>query len=649
MIHPGVYFKYQVLSIRVSGVAWVALVLLLGLSVQAQVTKFGTEFNISGVIPGDQVASDIVLGSSSGLLVWQDNATDGDGWGISAVRLDGLGRSQFGAFRVNHEGAGDQENPAVAQGPDGRFYIVYQSGSVGNQNILLRILNPEGGFDGGEILVNSHTQGQQEKPAIAVLNNGNLVVVWSSLEQDGHLSGVYGQMLTPEGLKVDEEFRLNTMTPNNQRDVDVASLANGGFVVVWISEISRSLINANDPDNEIFDATVGAARFDIVPMAKVFDANGISSMPAEVMLTPRGHYAHPTVVGNNAGGFTTAFSYNTTLSKSSGWDVQVAGYNSSGVRTSSIVNLNTYTFGDQLAPRLASANGSIIAVWQSLGEDGSHMGVLGRGITADGTAVGEPFIVNTTRQGNQIFPSVTLAEDGKGLVVWSSYAVEAQGLELFAQSVLANVELLIAPNPPMVASRSSHQIALSWSNLEGVDVQSFALYVDGAEEPMILQENQYVHTPLLPGSQHTYALAYQTSKGNISPKSSITSTKTWGSDTNFDGLPDDWQRMYWPAPMKIPGPLEDSDGDGATNRDEFLAGTDPTDPSSVLKTSLIASVHGWRLNWNTTPGNLYQVQLTEDLVSWMDIGAARLAAGTEDSILLSVDNLTGYFRVILIR
>ena len=47
----------------------------------------GVEYAIAGSLLQDQVHSQISLKSSGGFLVWQDNITDGNGLGISALQL----------------------------------------------------------------------------------------------------------------------------------------------------------------------------------------------------------------------------------------------------------------------------------------------------------------------------------------------------------------------------------------------------------------------------------------------------------------------------------------------------------------------------------------------------------------------------------
>src|ERR1700691_4619983 len=44
----------------------------------------GTEYAVVGSLPGDQVYPDVAVTASGGFVVWQDNATDGSGWGVSA-------------------------------------------------------------------------------------------------------------------------------------------------------------------------------------------------------------------------------------------------------------------------------------------------------------------------------------------------------------------------------------------------------------------------------------------------------------------------------------------------------------------------------------------------------------------------------------
>ncbi|HEY9074476.1 MAG TPA: hypothetical protein VIN67_10135, partial [Desulfobaccales bacterium] len=79
-------------------------------------------------------------------------------------------------------------------------------------------------------------------------------------------------------------------------------------------------------------------------------------------------------------------------------------------------------------------------------------------------------------------------------------------------------------------------------------------------------------------------------------------------DTNGDGLPDAWQIQYFGS-ISSPSarPDADPDHDGANNLQEYLAGTDPTDPNSVFKLAAANQVAPGvlRLQWLSATNRLY--------------------------------------------
>jgi hypothetical protein len=59
-------------------------------------------------------------------------------------------------------------------------------------------------------------------------------------------------------------------------------------------------------------------------------------------------------------------------------------------------------------------------------------------------------------------------------------------------------------------------------------------------------------------------------------------------DKDRDGLPDKWEMKYFKNLDQ--GPNDDPDGDGYTNMDEYLGGSDPTDAQSVPQLFVIAEI-----------------------------------------------------------
>ena len=97
-----------------------------------------------------------------------------------------------------------------------------------------------------------------------------------------------------------------------------------------------------------------------------------------------------------------------------------------------------------------------------------------------------------------------------------------------------------------------------------------------------------------------------------------------------------------------PSPYVDSDGDGASNKAEFMAGTDPANANSVLRQRLRHTPQGLFLDWNTEPGLVYQVHVSATIGTWTKLGGPRFAAGYLDSIYVGGSS-SGFYRIERLR
>lgn len=96
------------------------------------------------------------------------------------------------------------------------------------------------------------------------------------------------------------------------------------------------------------------------------------------------------------------------------------------------------------------------------------------------------------------------------------------------------------------------------------------------------------------------------------------------NDQDNDGLPDDWEQTHFGSPIAA-SPVADDDNDGYSNRDEYWAGTDPTNSNSFFmfdtfaptgtievliindETSIVLHVENMLLSWMSLSNRVYTV------------------------------------------
>ena len=595
----------------------------------------GVEYAIAGSLPGDQTHPHLSINGSGGFIVWEDNLTDGSGLGISARWLDGTLSGRYSPFRVNSAAADDQERPQVAMLPDGGAVFAWQGGKRSYQHIYARFLSASNTWvtPASDVLVNTSTNSFQVNPAVAVLANSNVVMVWGSYNQysANSMQDVYGQVFTAAGQKVGGEFLVNQFTSYNQRTPAIAALSGGRFVVSWVSEQQR------------FSDSV-----DIY--ARIFSANGSVGGPEVLVNASTNVCANPNLVPIPNGGFIVAWSEKDRNSvNSNSWDVVARAFYRTGAASGPAARLNQFRFGDQFAPRLSNIGQEVLAVWTSLNQDGSAEGVVGRFFGSDLTPRGDEFVVNATTPGSQIHPVVAADGQNRFLVAWSGFLGLAPGLDLFAQRYAPALQPLLAPAPPFVTVLGSNAMTVSWPPLAGLNVAGYEIYADGAATPTAVVTNTWwTMIGLAPGSTHSFQLDYVLADGRSSPRSSATTSTTYGILT-WGGIPYEWMVANFGTDIWLwPSPYADTDGDGVSNLNEFLAGTTPTNAASALRLDLQSTAQGLFLDWNTQPGLIYQVQVSTNLKSWTNLGGLRFAPGTVDSMYVG-SSPASYYRVLRVR
>lgn len=165
----------------------------------------GPEFKINTYTPNTQYLNDSAFfADGSYVVTWTSSAEDGNGWGIYAQRYKADLSKAGNPFRVNTYIISNQYAPRVGSHSDGRFSVAWQSnGQDGaEEGVFAQRFNADGTPAGNEFQANVFTSYSQHQPDVAMLPNGNTVIVWTGNAQDDSVSGVFAQRWDEDGNKL---------------------------------------------------------------------------------------------------------------------------------------------------------------------------------------------------------------------------------------------------------------------------------------------------------------------------------------------------------------------------------------------------------------------------------------------------------------
>ncbi len=417
----------------------------------------GLEYPLTRGIPGDQVNPSMVFGNEGGWVLWQDAAIDGQGLGIAALRLGPDGKGVGSPRRVNQDGLGEQENPHVTSFADGRSLCVWQGGRVGFQRIVGRVLAADGTPIGPDFALSTGDGEHQVDPVAAVLTDGSAVVAWASYRQEESSSyDVFARRVSSAGELLGDEFRLNASQGMNRRSPALAALGSGGFLGIWVQERQVGVRDNADARGRSL-AGYGAPVFSVQVVARSFDGAG-SPLGNEFAISESGMAANPVLATLGDGSVFAAWTRRSPGDRQARYDVYGRMLNSFGLPANGERLLNVQVMGDQFRPRVAVTSYGVMAVWTSMGQDGSWEGVFGRWVDAAGEPSGDEIAINTQSGGGQIFPAIARGEDSSLLVAYSSNQPRT-GYELFAQR--------LSPLLLRVRSGGPGLLRLQWQTVAG--------------------------------------------------------------------------------------------------------------------------------------------------------------------------------------
>lgn len=219
-----------------------------------------------------------------------------------------------------------------------------------------------------------------------------------------------------------------------------------------------------------------------------------------------------------------------------------------------------------------------------------------------------------------------------------------------------------------VSGTNAYTIISCFSDTLTADIDLFTIRIDGALQPRTnssgadlyrlqgtscgsgRRDLRFDWSRMSPG-QHYIQVTFNGDGLALEASRLVRVTLTGVTDTDGDGLPDSWENQHQLDAMDstgINGADGDPDGDTANNLQEYLAGTDPRNASSVLR--IVSQGNGGRrLTWNSVPGKGYQVYATPDITTQFEaISSTINATNTTATFLDNTASVSNEFYRVLV-
>jgi len=237
------------------------------------------------------------------------------------------------------------------------------------------------------------------------------------INSDGHSGRLAkGFAYEVETILLGSEFRVNTYTTRDQFLSSVGVDAGGNFVIVWES-------NGQDGDGR----GVYAQRYDAdgTPLGEEFLVNTKTD----------GSQHLPSVGMSTSGNFVIAWDDSCST-------IYAQCYDSNGVRLGDEFQFRQDAAPLQYGPQVEiNESGNFIIVWVANYDDrgGRERDIYARKFSADGTPLGEAFLVNTYTLKDQEKPAIGMSRDGDFVIAWQSYQQDGnEGIGIYAQRYTAD-------------------------------------------------------------------------------------------------------------------------------------------------------------------------------------------------------------------
>lgn len=192
------------------------------------------EFRVNAGTNGEEYATKVTaLEDGRFVVTWVAETSAGKQVMARLFGSDGVPLG--GDILIGGDGATLATEPAVEAQPGGGFVVVWHeepatAGDTTAEGLMVQTFGADGQSTGDPISVDEGQEGMQGQPEVATLADGRFAVVWTSGTGDGR--DVYARIFAADGTPEAEPIRVNAITDLAQRGPNIAATADG-FVVTW--------------------------------------------------------------------------------------------------------------------------------------------------------------------------------------------------------------------------------------------------------------------------------------------------------------------------------------------------------------------------------------------------------------------------------
>jgi Ca2+-binding RTX toxin-like protein len=262
-----------------------------------------------------------------------------------------------------------------------------------------------------EFLVNTYGDAWQNNPDVATLADGSFVIVWDSFYTGGDDDFYYiaAQRFSASGERIGGEMVLDADTTGQSRHASITALNDGGFAVAW-------------------EASEGSILEESDVFTRAFDRDGRPRGASVMGHKPNGESQYAASISATEDGYTLSYTgYRTGTDR---WDdIFLQRFDNDGAKINTGTQVNQFTEYDQHTSRTVTLNnGNVLIAWESqyagfaTPSEVNENAVRGRIYSDEGKALTNEFLLIGENDGmvggvDLTESSVDVAVLGKGFVV----------------------------------------------------------------------------------------------------------------------------------------------------------------------------------------------------------------------------------------